>query len=352
MNNYDKSFNDISWTDDSNSWIQRAANSYSDRMRVDNFSKTGNQMFQDIVKNAILGHVVYFLMLPNGREAKVEDVPVSDSVAVKVGSDSAEQDDSSGDGEKQKTPVTRHVVTSGIDPVPARSVINNTEVDNLIASVGYTTYSGRCFTSDNEELKGLYALRFLNHPITGSARAIANRAEIFDRMVLKYMRDMLVPEKYISGTENNVKIENRDGTQSRNSHEGEATIIPVTESRGSTIVPKYDILSQWDNEKSFDFLRFTAAEFVGETKVPPVDFPELGTLNQTAQSLVSNREGFVSRVLSLKAQIETVFDTAGIPELSWLSTFPYTPQDIASIGDAAGKGVDFTTLRNYSDVIA
>ena len=43
-----------------------------------------------------------------------------------------------------------------------------------------------------------------------------------------------------------------------------------------------------------------------------------------------------------------VFATAGVPELAWDSLFPYTPQDIASIGDALGKGATPQVLRRYN----
>jgi len=222
-------------------------------------------------------------------------------------------------------------------------------MQDLVSRIAYTGFDGQCYDSDHKRIDAIYALKLSGYPITGAARAIANRAEIFDRYMLAYMRNMIVPERFIVGTEKDVQVEQR---KQRERSSGDVTTIPVTDTKTGQVVPKYDFLPQWDNEKVSQYLEFTANEFVGETKVPPVDFPELGTLSQTTQSLVANREAFVSRILSFKAQVEAVFDSAGIPELSWQSTFPYTPQDIASIGDAAGKGVNADALRNYQGFLA
>ena len=347
MENASTDYNDIIWTGDNSPWVSRAANSYADRMRVDNFSKAGNLQFQAIVRRAMLGHVVYFVMVPNGRKAETKDIPIQPFVQNSSGEFT---DDTEGVDSQTKQPTfTRHIVISGQDPVDVATMQDPGAMQDLVSRIAYTGFDGLCYDSDHRKIDAIYALKLSDYPITGAARAIANRAEIFDRYMLAYMRNMIVPERFIVGTEKDVQVEQR---KQRERSAEDVTTIPATDTKAGMVVPKYDSLPQWDNGKVSQYLEFTANEFVGETKVPPVDFPELGTLSQTTQSLVANREAFVSRVLSFKAQVEAVFNSAGIPELSWQSTFPYTPQDIASIGDAAGKGVNADALRNYQGFLA
>ena len=86
-----------------------------------------------------------------------------------------------------------------------------------------------------------------------------------------------------------------------------------------------------------------------ETGLPPQDAQSLDTLGAATQSLVSNRESFVSRIYVIKQDLNAVFEPLGI-KLDYELTFPQTAQDIASIGDAYGKGADADILKKYQVV--
>lgn len=334
------------------SWIRRAVNSYANRMRVDNFTPSGNVMFTEILRKAILDIPVFFIMQKNGRASSTKETRIPTVANTQVSSQESAQQD--------QQYVVRKEIISGFDPVDVDSI-----VDYDVEPVSYVDYNGLCYDADGLEIEGLYCVQLFAPPITRQAVDLAIGAKAFDDATMSAMRNITVPTPYISGTDSDAQIGQKQaedskrysssaGGESKNSKLDDAIILPHSNLRnaGSAIKADIGILGQWDTQKMFAYQQSKAVEFVGETSVPPVDFPETNALGQTAQALVSNREPFVSRVASIKEQFNAVFDTAGIPELSWQLLFPYTPQDIASIGDAAGKGVDAGSLRGYGDTLA
>lgn len=343
-----ESLNAMRWAWLQYPWINRAVNSYADRMRVDNFSPSGNVMFHEMMRKAILGSPVFFIMQTNGRVAETNEVKVPVQ-------QSNENDTPSVDSENY---VIRKEIVSGLDPVDVDKINNwNDE------GVEYIDYEGHCYNNKGKLIPDLYCIKLYAPPITQQAVELATGAQAFDRFTMESMKNITIPTPYISGIDNDAKIGKRQSTSEErydSEDDGQkakldnAVMVPSSNgTRGGTpIKADVGILEQWDSQKMFAFQQSKAIEFIGETKVPPVDFPETNALGQTAQALVSNREPFVSRVATIKQQFEAVFNTAGIPELSWQLLFPYTPQDIASIGDAAGKGVDSTSLRDYGNTLA
>lgn len=328
-------------------WINRAVNSYANRMRVDNFSPSGNVMFHEILRKAILGIPVFFIMQQNGRESSTTETKIPQSTNT--------DNDMSG-----MQYVVRKEIVSGLDPIDVDTI-----ADYDGGTVEYITYRGLCYDSDGNVIEGLYCIQLFSPPITQQAVDLAVGARAFDWATRDAMKNITIPTPYISGTDSDAQIGKRQqaddsrygssvGGIAQDAKLDNAVIVPHSndKSNGSPLKADIGILGQWDTQKMFAYQQSKAIEFVGETNVPPVDFPETNALGQTAQALVSNREPFVSRVASIKEQFNAVFDTAGIPELSWQLLFPYTPQDIASIGDAAGKGVDAGSLRGYGDTLA
>ena len=104
-------------------------------------------------------------------------------------------------------------------------------------------------------------------------------------------------------------------------------------------------MEQWDTDK---LTTLYAHRLRDDRRDEEQSIDRLSTLGEQTQSLVSNNEPFVSRCALIRAQVNGVFATAGVPELAWDSLFPYTPQDIASIGDALGKGATPQVLRRYN----
>lgn len=348
-------------------WIRRAVNSYADRMRVDNFSPAGNVMFQEMLKKALLGSPVFFIMQPNGRESTVteEKVPIAqssgrgaDSTAKAFDNDTL-QSGSDGQGDGQQYNIIRHI-QSGLDPIDIDCIQDRNKYKT--DGVCYVGYNGECYDNTGKKLDDIFCLYLSTPPITQEAVNIALGAQRFDDLTLAAMRDITVPQPYISGVDSDVQVRSKGNeagaggeqkAKDPNDRRVDAMLVPhPNDTNSKSITPSVGILTQWDSQKMFAYQQSKAIEFIGETKVPPVDFPETNALGQTAQALVSNREPFVSRVATIKAQVESVFNTARIPELSWQLLFPYTPQDIASIGDAAGKGVTAGTLKNYGSGLA
>ena len=174
---------------------------------------------------------------------------------------------------------------------------------------------------------------------------VAARAFDFDLRLGHSLGNIMVPRPVVTGTSPDVEIK-VSGDKDPNDFTNFS--YDRVQAGGQVVVPQAKYMEQWDTDKLTTLLTLTAYEMIGETKNSPVDFPELATLGEQTQSLVSNREPFVSRAALIRAQVNGVFNTAGVPELAWDSLFPYTPQDIASIGDALGKGATPQVLRRYN----
>ena len=376
-------------------WIDRAACGYSDRMRVTNFTDPGNTMFANMIYNAVLGAPVYFIMQPNGRTEKNSWEPVDDGqeaaraeqakrqaeqqaaqaaalqALAKKTQDSAKSDEKTGadttdpnngenddaasnDGavggfaQKQAASATQaeyqHVIISANDPVIV-DTIADTDQKPDISQVNNISYDGSCYDGDGKIIPGLYCLQLIRPPVNQQAMLVAARALDFDIRLGHSLGNIMTPRPVVTGTSPDVEIK-VSGDKDPNDFTNFS--YDRVQAGGQVVVPQAKYMEQWDTEKLTTLLTLTAYEMIGETKNSPVDFPELATLGEQTQSLVSNREPFVSRAALIRAQVNGVFATAGIPELAWDSLFPYTPQDIASIGDALGKGATPQVLRRYN----
>lgn len=350
-------------------WVKRVIRSYVDRMRVSNFSKSGNVVFSVLLQKALAGCTVYFTMVPNGRADQVISVRTPISQSGEIGSEPAAPVETLSDGDAGQQSVddsgqyaiTRTII-SGKDPVDLQQVPPDMldEVPDP-SLVSWSDYSGRCFDADNNLIPDIFCLQLADPIIDEKVRRYASQAAAYDSNILAALPDIVKPTKVVTGLSNDTQIRSKpkSGTNAgAGSAEGASaedatgyTSFPYSEAQSSRtpVVPKAEVLGpQWDTDKMRGYLASVMLEFLGLVNVPPVDFPEVGTLSQQTQSLVSNREPFVSRMKRIRAEVDAVFDRAGIPELSWELPFPYTPQDIASIGDANGKGVNSETLRSMN----
>jgi hypothetical protein len=372
-------------------WVDRAACGYSDRMRVTNFTDPGNTMFANMIYNAVLGAPVYFIMQPNGRSEKNDWEPVEDGqeaaraeqskqqaaqaaalqALAKKTQDSAKSDEktvadttdpadsgnndaASNDGavggfaKKQAASATQteyqHVIVSANDPVMVDSITDPDKIPD-VSQVSDISYDGSCYDGDGKAIPGLYCLQLIRPPVNQQAMLVAARALDFDLRLGHSLGNIMVPRPVVTGTSPDVEIK-VSGDKDPNDFTNFS--YDRVQAGGQVVVPQAKYMEQWDTDKLTTLLTLTAYEMIGETKNSPVDFPELATLGEQTQSLVSNREPFVSRAALIRAQVNGVFATAGVPELAWDSLFPYTPQDIASIGDALGKGATPQVLRRYN----
>lgn len=372
-------------------WVDRAACGYSDRLRVTNFTDPGNTMFANMIYNAVLGAPVYFIMQPNGRVEKNAWEPVEDgreaaraeqakqqaaqtaalqALAKKTqdgdkpggnpddntadSTDSGNDDATSNDvavgsfARKQAASASQteyqHVIVSAYDPVMVDTIADPDKIPD-VSQVKNVSYDGSCYDGDGKVIPGLYCLQLIRPPVNQQAMLVAARALDFDLRLGHSLGNIMVPRPVVTGTSPDVEIKvagDKDPNDFTNFS------YDRVQAGGQVVVPQAKYMEQWDTSKLTTLLTLTAYEMIGETKNSPVDFPELATLGEQTQSLVSNREPFVSRCALIRAQVNGVFATAGIPELAWDSLFPYTPQDIVSIGDALGKGATPQVLRRYN----
>ena len=369
-------------------WIDRAACGYSDRMRVTNFTDPGNTMFANMIYNAVLGATVYFIMQPNGRTEQNSWEPVDDgheaaraeqakqqaaqnaalqALAKKSVDDSADSTDNatdnatdnstdaaSNDGavggfaKKQAASATQteyqHVIVSANDPVMVDTIADPDKIPDT-SQVKNISYDGSCYDNDGKIIPGLYCLQLIRPPVNQQAMLVAARAFDFDLRLGHSLGNIMTPRPVVTGTSPDVEIK---VAKDKDPNDFTNFSYDRVQAGGQVVVPQAKYMEQWDTDKLTTLLTLTAYEMIGETKNSPVDFPELATLGEQTQSLVSNREPFVSRCALIRAQVNGVFATAGVPELAWDSLFPYTPQDIASIGDALGKGATPQVLRRYN----
>ena len=362
-------------------WVDRAASGYSDRMRVTNFTDPGNTMFADIIYNAVLGSPVYFIMQPNGRVEKNAWEPVDDGQAtaraeqakrqavqdaalrspdmntgasMQGSADGGNGDTTSNDdtlgrfAQKRAASASQteyqHVIISANDPVMVDTIADPDKKPD-ISQVQDISYDGSCYDGDGTAIPGLYCLKLIRPPVNQQAMLVAARAFDFDLRLGHSLGNIMVPRPVVTGTSPDVEIK---VSKDKDPNDFTNFSYDRVQAGGQVVVPQAKYMEQWDTDKLTTLLTLTAYEMIGETKNSPVDFPELATLGEQTQSLMSNREPFVSRAALIRAQVNGVFATAGVPELAWDSLFPYTPQDIASIGDALGKGATPQVLRRYN----
>ena len=365
-----------------------------------NFTDPGNTMFANMIYNAVLGAPVYFIMQPNGRVEKNAWEPVEDgqeaaraeqakrqaaqtaalqALAKKAAADSDNSkddstDDTNGDSaddssdnstdeahsnasnnetvgafaQKQASRASQteyqHVIISANDPVMVDTIADPDKKPD-ISQVRDISYDGSCYDGDGKIIPGLYCLQLIRPPVNQQAMLVAARAFDFDLRLGHSLGNIMVPRPVVTGTSPDVEIK-VSGDKDPNDFTNFS--YDRVQAGGQVVVPQAKYMEQWDTGKLTTLLTLTAYEMIGETKNSPVDFPELATLGEQTQSLVSNREPFVSRAALIRAQVNGVFATAGVSELAWDSLFPYTPQDIASIGDALGKGATPQVLRRYN----
>ena len=274
-------------------WIELVKNAYSMRIRVTNFSAVGKRSFTRILSKAVGGANSYFLMQ---------------------------------DGDPLST-----------DYLPAEDL----QLDKITA-VGL---DGRCYDENANEInENLRCLTLSHAPVTDQAVLLAQRAMVIEALISKNLEHLMLPEPVVVGTSPDVVIKT-DPSKSAS----DWTKFDANDDHDTIVRPEVKRLSQWDNGQLKTLLQNTVLSFQMETGLPPQDAQVLDTLGATTQSLVSNRESFVSRIYVIKQDLNAVFESLGIA-LDYELTFPQTAQDIASIGDAYGKGADADILKKYQVV--
>lgn len=274
-------------------WIELVKNAYAMRVRVSNFSAVGKRSFTHMLAKAIGGINSYFLM-QDGDPLSVDYIP---SAGLPLGEISA----------------------VGLD--------------------------GRCYDSDGKEVdENLRCLTLSHAPVTDQAILLAQRAMIIEGLISQNLEHLMLPEPVVVGTSPDVVIKTDP-----NKNPANWTKFDANDDHDTIVRPEVKRLSQWDNGQLKTLLQNTALSFQMETGLPPQDAPILDTLEASNQSLVSNRESFVSRIYIIRQDLNAVFEPLGIT-LDYELTFPQTAQDIASIGDAYGKGADAEILKNYQVV--
>lgn len=274
-------------------WIELVKNAYSMRIRVTNFSAVGKRSFTRILSKAVGGANSYFLM-QDGDPLSTDYLPSEDLQLEKV-------------------------TAVGLD--------------------------GRCYDENANEInKNLRCLTLSHAPVTDQAVLLAQRAMVIERLISQNLEHLILPEPVVVGTSPDVVIKS-DPSKSAS----DWTKFDANDDHDTIVRPEVKRLSQWDNGQLKTLLQNTVLSFQMETGLPPQDAQVLDTLGATTQSLVSNRESFVSRIYIIKQDLNAVFESLDIA-LDYELTFPQTAQDIASIGDAYGKGADADILKKYQVV--
>lgn len=274
-------------------WIELVKNAYSMRVRVTNFSAVGKRSFTRILSKAVGGANSYFLM-QDGDPLSTDYLPSEDLQLEKVSA-------------------------VGLD--------------------------GRCYDENANEInENLRCLTLSHAPVTDQAVLLAQRAMVIEGLISKNLEHLMLPEPVVVGTSPDVVIKT-DPSKSAS----DWTKFDANDDHDTIVRPEVKRLSQWDNGQLKTLLQNTALSFQMETGLPPQDAQVLDTLGATTQSLVSNRESFVSRIYTIKQDLSAVFDSLDVT-LDYELTFPQTAQDIASIGDAYGKGADSEILKKYQVV--
>lgn len=274
-------------------WIELIKNAYSMRVRVTNFSAVGKRSFTRILSKAVGGCKSYFLM-QDGDPLSVDYLPAASLPLAKI-------------------------TAIGLD--------------------------GRCYDGAGDEVdENLRCLTLSHPPVTGQAILLAQRAMVIERLISQNLEHLLLPEPVVVGTSPDVVIKTDP-----NKNPANWTKFDANDDHETIVRPEVKRLSQWDNGQLKTLLQNTALSFQMETGLPPQDAQILDTLGASTQSLVSNRESFVSRISIIKQDLNAVFEPLGVT-LDYELTFPQTAQDIASIGDAYGKGADAAILKNYQVV--
>ena len=342
-------------------WVRAAALSYQKRIRVLNFSKLGKRMFGEIVYHAVLGENVLF------------------------------------------------VYDSKLDaPIPLM-YMQSDESKALLLQDGFTSvgFDGSVYDGEGNlipEVDGLplRCVRFTHPPVTTAAIELAGRAYNIDGLINGSLPRLTVPETWLLGTSARVQL-----AKSEKFDPNEVTKIDGNDDNPNvTVVPQVKNLQQWSNAELITLQKQTAFQFLTETSIPPQDLSALDTLGIATQSLIAHREGFVSRAAIIKQALDAVFEsidtlrpytkteqqavsmatgqptvenettgldsvpvvpeqnsndnslampnvtlqtvTTSVKELVYDSLFPYSPQDIASLGDAFGKGLNQNVVNQFN----
>jgi hypothetical protein len=271
-------------------WIELVKNAYSMRIRVTNFSAVGKRSFTRILSKAVGGANSYFLM-QDGDPLSTDYLPSEDLQLEKV-------------------------TAVGLD--------------------------GRCYDENANEInENLRCLTLSHAPVTDQAVLLAQRAMVIEALISKNIEHLMLPEPVVVGTSPDVVIKTNPSKSA-----SDWTKFDANDDHDTIVRPEVKRLSQWDNGQLKTLLQNTVLSFQMETGLPPQDAQVLDTLGATTQSLVSNRESFVSRIYVIKQDLNAVFESLGIA-LDYELTFPQTAQDIASIGDAYGKGANADILKKY-----
>ncbi len=281
-------------------WIGLVKNSYTMRLRVSNFDNVGRRCFSRIVSDAIGGERSFFIWQ---------------------------------DGQ----------------PIPAcyaaTAMFEEDNIEDLLSKVSIIGMDGRCYDEEMNEVNGNLRCVSLTHPpVTTNATLLAGRAWNIETLISQNLEHLIMPEPVVSGTSPDVTIK-ADPTKNVT----DWAKFDANDDHETIVRPEVKRLTQWNIDQLSTMLQMTARSFQMETGLPPQDTQILDVLSSTTQSLVSNRESFVSRTYIIKQELSAVFDSVG-ETLDFEMTFPATAQDIASIGDAYGKGLNEELLKRYQVV--
>lgn len=274
-------------------WIELVKNSYSMRMRVTNFDDIGKRCFTRLVSEAVGGEKAFFLWENN-------------------------------------------------TPLPLSSLPNSGIDLTLVENVGM---DGRCYDHDlNEVDTRLRCIKLTPPPVSDNAILLASRAWRIETLITDNIEHLIMPEPVVTGTSPDVRIKTDP-----NKSITDWARFDANDDHETIVRPEVKRLTQWNIEQLSTMLQLTLRSFQMETALPPQDAQILDVLGIATQSLVSNRESFVSRSYIIKQALQSVFRSVGV-ELEFEIAFPQTAQDIASIGDAYGKGLNKDILNEYQVV--
>ncbi len=274
-------------------WIEHVKNAYSMRMRVANFNDVGKRCFTRLVSEAVGGEQAFFLW----------------------------EDDT---------------------PLPLSS-LPDSDID--LTQVNGIGMDGRCYDKNLAEIDSrLRCIKLTPAPVTDNAILLASRAWRIETLITENLEHLIMPEPVVTGTSPDVIIKTDP-----NKSVADWARFDANDDHDTIVRPEVKRLDQWDIDQLSSMLQLTLRSFQMETALPPQDAQILDVLGVATQSLISNRESFVSRTYVIKQALQSVFRSIGV-ELEFELAFPQTAQDIASIGDAFGKGLDKDILNEYQVV--
>jgi len=350
-------------------WLELTARAYQKRLRVKNFSALGKRTFGELVYYAILGEDVFFTY------DKDTDAPA--------------------------------LAYANVARSDEMNVLHAEDFD----WVEYKGFDGRVYDANLiERDKSLRCMAFTHPPVNNKALLLAARADSLDSKIDEDIDRLAFPETYVSGTSPQVKIVAREQSNLKEYRKFDANddsrssgaIKPDVDN-----LPQWDIsqllnlrkLTAFSFEEetnvpvqdlsSLDTLGIATESMIAHREsfisrlyilkqelqavFEPLDIkPIVQTTVQfndgtdsgdtTTLTVGSTSDGDSSGSVVSDELADSVVQSSQADEstptveqaeqlsvgLVFESAFPYTPQDIASIGDAFGKGLNQNVVDSYN----